>query len=241
METVVRVSALAAIVVLLVGLLLQAVASQFQPVGPDGLARGFKNRGLAMELARSTSEVERILGKTNSWNREVMRQLQVFDFAFIACYWLLFTLIAILLAQCRFSLAWPLAIGATICAGAAAVCDVWEDVFILKVTRVLDLDAAQGLIDKCRHAAQWKWSLLFVAMLLLSSLFWHRADWRSLFGFVCGIAGLLLVATGAYGLISLPSDGYFEGAAKLMGLALLVLTIVLGWSAFQPVRLLPGL
>jgi hypothetical protein len=240
MDTIVRVGAVAAVVVLLIGLFLQLVGSRFQPVGHNELARGFKHRGLAMQLARSTAEVEKILG-TDPGNREVMRRVQAFDFAFIPSYWLLFTLSAVLLAQCRFAFATPLAILATICAAAAAVCDVWEDVFILKVTDLANLAGAQPLIDACRHASQWKWSLIFAAMLLLSPLFLFRTDLRSFLGFACAIAGLLLVVSGSYGLLSLPRGGAIEGAGGLMALAFAGLTIVLGWAWFQPELFLSGL
>lgn len=241
METVLRAAALAAVVVLLVGVLLKTVASQFQPVDPDGLLRDFKTRGLAMELVRAPAEVDRILGNQNNWNREVMTQQQFVDFAFIAAYWLLFVLSAVLLGQFKFEYAKYGAILVTICASAAAVCDVWEDVFILKLVKATGADPIQSWIDACRHFALGKWSLLFAAMLLLSPLFWWRPDWKTFTGFLFVVAGFLLVATGAAGLIgllSLSSGTAIEGATKLMGLSMLALTIILGWCAFQPARLL---
>jgi hypothetical protein len=236
METILRATALAAILVMSLGLLLQAVGRQFQPEG-DSLLRGFKTRTLAMELIRDKTEVERILGVHNEWNRVVMRRVQLVDFAFIASYWLLFTLSGALLVESPIRYSTFLGIAASACATIAALCDVWEDVFILKLTSI-DLsstgDAVQSLIDACRHAAQTKWSLLFLAMPLLSPLFLFRTDWKSFSSILSFLAGILLAATGAVGLITLPRGGAIEMATRLMSLTLLILSVVLMSSATQP-------
>ncbi len=240
METVLDASAIAAVVAVLLGILLKMVASQFQPVHPDGFRQGFKTRGLAMELVRDPLDVELILGKENTWNREVMRQEQYVDFAFIASYWVLFLLTGLLLWGSHVPYAKLLAIVAVGCATVAAAFDIREDIFILKLT-MADLvhppkDLA-GMIHSCRHAAIWKWSLLFAAMLSLSPLLWY-GHWKMGPSFFFCAAGILLAVAGLYGLLSLTADSAIEGATKLMGLTVFALTIILGWAAFQPERLL---
>ena len=245
MEVVVRAAAVAAVTVLALGFVLQSISRQFQPPGPAKLARNFTMRGLAMELAESPADVELLLGdqngKKNENNRRVMRRIQAADFAFIAAYWMLFTLASVLLAERHFPLATVIAVVATIFATVAAVCDVWEDVFIIKITRSLLDASAQPLIDHCRTAALWKWNLLFLAMILLSSLFLGRTDWRSWTGVVLAIPGLLTGTAGIYGLLTLPSGGAVQKATAVMGAGLLALTIAFSWAAFKPDRFLGGL
>lgn len=242
METILRVTALAAVAVTALGLVLEAIAGQFHPVEPDGLFRAFTKRGLAMELASSPDEVRRILGEEqNLWNREVMRQQQAVDFMFIAAYWLLFTLSAVFLAQRQFPHADLAAVVATLLATAGAVCDVWENVFILKITKATLDESAQPLIDQCRTAALWKWRLLFLAMLLLSAVFLGRKDWSTLAGVWFWIPGVLMAVAGVWGLAALPFGGELERALKVMSLGLFTLVIVFVWCAFRPARFLDGL
>jgi hypothetical protein len=210
-DIVIRVAAATTVALIVVALVLQSIKGGFQPPGLANLNRGFTDRGLAMQLARSPAEVQLILadqgGEQNAANRGVMRWLQVADFVFIAAYWLLFTLAAVLVTERRFPSSTLIAVAATIFASAAAVCDVWEDVFIVKITRSL-LDAStQPLIDHCRTASLWKWSLLFLVMILLSSLFLGRSDWRTVTGAALTIPGLLIAVAGAWGLVTLSSGG----------------------------------
>ena len=198
-----------------------------------------------MELAQSPAEVELVFGdrdgEKKQTNRQVMRRIQAADFAFIAAYWMLFTLAAVLLAERHFPLATTIAAAATVFATVAAACDVWEDVFIIKITQSALDASAQTLIDHCRTAALWKWNLLFLAMILLSSLFLGRTDWRTLTGVALAIPGLLIAAAGLYGLVTLPSGGAVENAMKVMAAGLLALTIAFSWAAFDPDRFLAGL
>ncbi|HYL78565.1 MAG TPA: hypothetical protein VEU96_30520 [Bryobacteraceae bacterium] len=237
-ETVLDASAMAAVVTVLLGLLLKIVAGQFQPVDPDGFRKGFKTRGLAMELARGVHDVELILGKENTWNREVMRQEQYVDFAFIVSYSALFLLTAALLWQSHVRYGSFLAILVGVCAIGAAAFDVREDIFILKLTKqdlAHDKDRSEGLINSCRQSAICKWSLLFAAMAFLSPLFWY-GHWKGL-EIIFGLAGILLALTGFCGLLSLTGDSVIERATKAMGVIMLLLTIILCWAAFQPTRL----
>src|SRR6185295_16624548 len=171
MDTVVRASAVAAVLALLLGIVLSVIGSKIKPARP--LAQGFHNPGLAMELAQSAAEVKLILSDSED-NRTALRWAQAVDFFFIASYWLLFTLSAVLLAQRQFPMAKWLAAAATVFAAGAAVADVWEDLYILKI---LDDPTVQTLIDHCRTAALIKWNLIFLAMILLSTLFFGRGIW----------------------------------------------------------------
>lgn len=223
------------VLALLIGAILTAIASQFQPVEPndppDYLFRGFQRRPLAMQLARKPEEVRRILGPYNRRNRTVMRQLQFVDLFFIAAYWLLFLAASVMLIQGGF---WPLGVLSLVCATLAAAFDVRENWHILRIAGApLDDEGAPRHIDRCRQSALIKWTLIFVLMLIMPVLFVHRG------GFYW-IAGGLLILTGASGLLSvlrlltphrfLPRwrDGWVEYAAGLIGPCLIALAVTFG-------------
>jgi hypothetical protein len=132
------------------------------------VVRGITSPVLALELARNVDEVDLILEEKPSLDREVMRVKQYWDFVFIAAYWMLYVTIARLLEQRK------LAVTAAIAATVAAVCDVIENVAIL---RVVDADLAhttQGMIDAIRIPSLIKWSLVFTATGILATYFWPR-------------------------------------------------------------------
>jgi hypothetical protein len=245
MEIIVRAAAVAALAVFAVGFVIQLIGRQFRPPEAAELGRNFTMRGLAMELAQSPADVALVLqgpdGSVTETNRRVMRRVQAADLAFIAAYWLLFTLASVLLAERRFPMATGIAVVAGIFSTIAAVCDVWEDVFIVKVTRSILDSSSQPLIDHCRTAALWKWNLLFLAMILLSSLFLGRTDWRSWSGVVLTIPGLLIALAGVGGMIMLPAGGAVEKALTIMFAGLAALTIAFIWGSYDPDRFLGGL
>ncbi len=128
--------------------------------------RGISNPILAMEVVRNVAEVDAILGDAPSPDREVMRIKQYADFGFICAYAGLFVLMSILLVgQGR-----AIAISAAVLGVAAALCDVIENLSIL---RILDVDLShttQGMIDAIRYPSLTKWALASLALGLLGIL-----------------------------------------------------------------------
>jgi len=166
----------AAAVTLVLGTLLRMIGSQFQPVEPGGLFGGFRRRSLAMEFVRCPGDVLSILGRDNNWNRSLMRQIQIVDFIFIAGYFTSFTAAS--------SILWRPGHVAAVTSGVFAFLAAWFDVqencsILLLLRRRIDDSPGVGmLIDKCRIAAEIKWTSMLIAMLIYSWLLFrgYRGD-----------------------------------------------------------------
>lgn len=131
--------------------------------------RGITNPVLAMEVARNISEVDLVLGEAPGPDREMMRIKQYADFGFIGAYAALYVLMAMfLMAQGR-----SIAILAAVLGIIAAVCDVIENLGIL---RIVDVDLArttQAMIDAIRYPSLIKWTLASLALGMLGLLAWR--------------------------------------------------------------------
>ncbi len=178
--------------------------------------RGVTNPILAMEVVRNVSEVDLVLGEAPSPDREVMRIKQYADFGFIAGYAALYVLMAmLLLPQGR-----AVAILAAVLGIIAALCDVIENIGIL---RMVDVDLAhttQAMIDAVRYPSLVKWMLASLALGLLGMLAWRTGGIG-----LRMIGGLYVLASllGLYGLyrnVGLQWFAYSEPVA-LVGLAIL--------------------
>jgi hypothetical protein len=234
-NAVVRLAAVMAVVVILIGVWMFC-AAEFEH---DDLPRGFTSPVLAMELARSMEEVEMIVGEPGHSDRSEMREQQYMDFAFIAAYWLEFSLISILLWRRNFRFAKALGVFAGLCATLAALLDVRENLAILKVLSVSPTPENDPLVLAVRHAAVPKWALLFVAMILLSFVFLGRRDWHQRSGLPFLVTGLLFILTGSIGLIGLTTrEALLELILIPMAGGMITLLIAL-WLA--PAKLLEGL
>jgi hypothetical protein len=213
-------AAIASAITILLGIALGLQASSLRPVNPSGLARGFRRRGLAMELLQSKQELDLILGPFD-WNSRVMLWQQIVDFFFIASYLTTFLTLAWIAAQ--HSLTWGLAI-ATL-AGAAAVSDIVEDIGIIVVCVCSSSD---GAIKTVRKAATMKWACSFLILAALAPLFWRSGTNAT------RIASGLLGLAGLFGAVVIFSSNgrLIERATGLMSLALLWSSAVLLWAAF---------
>jgi hypothetical protein len=234
-NAVVRLAAVMAVVVILVG------AWMFFTAGfeHDDLPRGFTSPVLAMQMARSMQEVEMIVGEPGHSDRSEMRDQQYMDFAFIAAYWLEFSLISVLLGRRSFRFAKALGLCAGLCATLAALLDVRENLAILKVLSASPTPENDPLVHAVRHAAVPKWALLFVAMILLSFVFLGRRDWRLMSGLPFLGTGLLFMLTGSIGLIGLTTS---EAAVELIQIPMLgglIILLIALWLA--PSKLLEGI
>jgi hypothetical protein len=134
--------------------------------------RGIHDPGIALQVARNVDEIDAVLGPAPSADREAMRLKQYLDFALIVTYVAIALTMAAAMRRMR-----PLAIALLLCVIAAAIFDWTENLAIL---RLLPLDLAettQPAIDSIRRASVAKWSLIAVALALLSVFFFRSRRW----------------------------------------------------------------
>ncbi|HEX6040459.1 hypothetical protein [Longimicrobium sp.] len=162
---------------------------------------------LAMEFVRSEADLHRIIGEPRDTDPEVRRLREWLktniriDYGFIALYWLLFVLIAGVLAQREGRWMPWLGAAAGLAITGAAIADVMENV---RMTRVIDTVQLAG--NDVASAGFAKWVLSFVAIGLLAFAFVGRHGWIPWIGGVCvliavvGLAGLVALRMGPGGL-----------------------------------------
>jgi hypothetical protein len=182
--------------------------------------RGISNPILAMEVVRNVAEVDAVLSDAPSSDREVMRIKQYADFGFIGTYGALFVLMSMLLIREGRAIA----ILAAALGVAAAICDVIENLGIL---RILDVDlghTTQAMINAVRYPSLTKWALASVALGLLGMLALRtgRTGLR--------IVGALDVLAGLLGLCGLSENRLLEW----MGIPMLGGFIGLAILYFRP-------
>ena len=127
---------------------------------------------LAIELVRSADEVRSILrDPKGDHNREVMRQQIREDWYCIATYWLYFLGMGAILARCTWPGARWLAVAVALTATSAALCDVFENLGILRVLDTEPGNLNDTMARTIRGASLAKWGLFAVVSGLLSPLF----------------------------------------------------------------------
>jgi hypothetical protein len=176
--------------------------------------RGIANPILAMEVVRNIDEVDAVLSDLPSPDREAMRLKQYADFGFIVCYSALFILLAKLLGARAIAV-----IGI-----AGAVCDVIENIGILRIVNVSLGHTTQTTIDAIRYPSLSKWALVSVATGLLS-IAALRTNSKGLR--VVGALNLIAALLGLYGLF----DNVFLAWS---GLPMLAGFLCLGILYFRP-------
>jgi len=150
--------------------------------------RGIHDPGIALQVARNVDEVDSILGEAPSADREVMRLKQYVDFAFIAAYVSLAVVMCWVLAR-RMRLAAIALLGCTIAAGTF---DILENLAILRLLPLELSQTTQPVIEAIRAPSAFKWSLISVALVLLSIFFFDSRRWYlRLLGVVDLAAGAL--------------------------------------------------
>lgn len=154
--------------------------------------RGISNPVLAMEVARNVSEVDAILSDAPSPDREAMRIKQFADFGFICAYASLFVVMSLLLMREGRLLGMAAATMGVI----AALCDVAENVGILRIVNTNLAHTTQSMIDAVRYPSLAKWTLASLALGLLAILFMRlkRAGPR-----IVGALDLIAALLGLYG------------------------------------------
>jgi hypothetical protein len=209
-----------ACVLVLFTVVLMVLSSRNPRPRPAGVA-DVRMPALALEFADSDEALYRIIGPRGSTDPEVAALRSWYrtnirvDYVFIVFYWILFVLLAGVLAQ-RGS-GWPVwAAGAVVLAvTGAALFDLVENV---RMTRVLETVQLAG--NDVATAGFMKWLLSFVALALLSLTFFGRGGWVWVVGAVC----LLIAGLGLGGLVWLRAGG---GKIWPIGAAFTLMMLVL--------------
>jgi hypothetical protein len=173
---------------------------------------------LAMEFVKSDEELPTIIGRTgdsgtDEWRAGLLSDLK-FDYVFIVIYWLLYVGIAAVLAQSGGRRGVWLAVAATLCATAAAACDVVENLHMAKV-----INAAR-MVENVATPGFFKWLFIFITVALLSTTFFGRGSWVWVAGVVC----LLIAGLGLAGLVSIKLG---SRNLSLVGAAFVTMLLVL--------------
>jgi len=216
-----------------------------QPV-PMKLPNGLTKPGLAMEMADSRDEqmvLDAGVDKTaapaeiaaqQTANRHAMAWMQYWDFPFIVGYVTLFAVIARRARILGFAPLKLIAFAAGFTAIAAGLLDILEDIFILVAVK------AKGIgVPSIRPYGWSKWSMVFVTMLLESSVFFA---WSSLA--TTGRILSLLVGGGFFcvSLLGLQSmllqcDSSLETDAEWLVVVFSVLAIFTAWRFVHSLRM----
>lgn len=152
--------------------------------------RGIADPVVALQMARNAAEVDDILGEAPSPDREAMRIKQYLDFAFIASYAGLYLALAMMFRT-------PLALTAMLLGISSAICEVFENLAILRILNIPLSQTTPLMIEAIRHASLAKWVLAFVATALFGALFWGQRRW----GMRCiALLDFAAAAIGFYGI-----------------------------------------
>jgi hypothetical protein len=122
--------------------------------------------GLEVQTVTDAEDLRLTLGDAPSQDRETMRVKVKIDFAFIVSYVALLIVLGVLLARSggwrRFA-----GIAAALCALAAGVFDVLENIAILDVLDVRILSTTDAMLNAIRQPSRTKWLLLAACAVLL--------------------------------------------------------------------------
>ena len=124
--------------------------------------------GLEVQTVRDVEDLRLTLGDAPSQDRETMRLKVKIDFAFIAAYVTLLVALGVVLARGG---GWKRVAGvaAALCALAAGVFDVLENLAILDILDVPISQTSETMLVAIRQPSGIKWSLAALCLLLLLS------------------------------------------------------------------------
>ena len=166
---------------------------------------------LQVSLARSVEEFE---AQTAGRHDAIRTELHL-DFAFIGAYWLIYATTCALFATRTFAGADWLGVVAGVLATIGALADVSENVNTL---RLLDrVEGTQGddepasVARAMRRSSLAKWTALFAATGVLSTMFFERGGWSCVLGGVYAGAALLGLVTVLADAFRLPVDDRWLG------------------------------
>jgi hypothetical protein len=150
---------------------------------------------LAVEFVQLPEEVNAVLGGEHRYAPEI-RRAQYLDFVFIPCYVALFAITGLALRRYDIPAPNAAAWSAVICAVAAGALDIAENIEILKLAA-----SPNAVGSHVRWFSLPKWGLVFLTMLIDSTVFffWPKLDmwWR----FAAVVVGGLFLFAGGAGLL----------------------------------------
>ena len=209
---------------MVLSLVMIATASRFQ-LPPGANLRGLKQLGIAVELSRGREDFVQMVGSPSkdgdsigARNRFWLRLQQFLDFPFIALYLALFWILGGVEISAGFPGALFLGVAVRVAIVFAAAFDVLEDIAILGAIR--DDAYAQPI----RGFGLPKWGFFFLAVLLVSVLFFYLCFHSDAAGgldrALAALTGLLLAAGGLLGLAAvIRGRDVFIGWASSYGVA----------------------
>jgi hypothetical protein len=175
--------------------------------------RGIDDPVIAIQAARSITDVDWVLGNAPSPDREVMRIKQRMGLVFICAYTALLLTLALLLLRTggfgRF--AGP---AAMICALATAAFNVTENLAVLRILDVPLYETTASMIGAIRSASFATWALAALTLALLSALFLRSPR------FIIKCVGALFLVTAAMQLYGLRDNRFLVWEGGPAGLAL---------------------
>jgi hypothetical protein len=137
------------------------------------VAQRWNDPVLEVETVADVEDLRLTLGDVPSQDRETMRLKTKIDFAFIASYGTLLVALGLLVARSggwrRFA-----GVAAALCALAASVFDVLENLAIFDVLDVPISATTNTLLTAIRQPSQVKWTLLAICGVLLLTHYWQR-------------------------------------------------------------------
>jgi hypothetical protein len=134
--------------------------------------RGIRDPHIAMQMVRTVSEVDAILGEAPSPDREAMRMKQYIDFAFIAFYAALFVVIGFALSR-RTRWAWSITVFGLL----TAIHDVLENLDILRIVDTSLDDTTPQMISHLLLMSIFKWMLAAITIILLGAFTLRSRRW----------------------------------------------------------------
>jgi hypothetical protein len=230
LKILVRGSLVSALAVILLTIYMQ-FALRFSP---EASSEGFRSPGLAMQFATTSDEARRIMPDPS--DRAVMAKGQRLDFCLIALYWLLYILLAVLLASRNVPGSRALGLAALLFASLAAWFDILENRAILEIINAWQTIDNNSVAPVSGYS-QLKWSTAFAATLLLSALFVPRKDFDTGTGKLSTVTGLALAGSAIAGWIGLIHHSFIPVGLGAMSTGIMLLAALF---AFTPSRFLSG-
>jgi hypothetical protein len=170
-------------------------------VGTPSDPRSLRSNMLRISLARSVQEFE----AQTAGRHDAIRTGLHLDFAFVAAYWLIYATTSALFATRTFSGADWLGAVAGELATIGALSDVSENVNTLRLLERIEGtegdDEPTSVARTMRRSSLLKWTALFAATGVLSTMFFERGGWNCVLGGLYAGAALL-------GLVTILADAF---------------------------------
>jgi hypothetical protein len=196
----------------------QPTAIKWPAEFPHGLSKPM----LALEFAEAVDDIRQVVGdRADPRRAEMLASLKIDTFGFIPTYWLFFLSLSWLLAHRSISNAfWP-AVVVAVCATVAALFDFSENHYIRVALETPLSQTATETVAGIYRSALIKWSLIFVAIGLLSPLFLGRHD-------LLAWIGIFFLLTSVLGFVGLFYHPAIEWSYRPLLISMIALAITFG-------------